>query len=111
MAVRWASAMTPTREAGLARLAAFIPLMGAACAARRDDDAGPGAREAVSGLSPWLAHRLLTEEEVIAAAIAAHGAAGVQGRCRRRLGVCGEMRKRDHALRVGRLDRRPARQH
>ncbi len=78
MAVRPAGAMTPTREAGLARLAAFTPLMGAAYAARRNYDAGPAAQHGVSGLSPWLAHRLLTEEEVIAAAIAAHGATGAE---------------------------------
>jgi deoxyribodipyrimidine photo-lyase len=66
--------MTPTREAGLARLAAFTPHMGEAYAARRNFDAGPGAHNAVSCLSAWLAHRLLTEDEVIAAARAAHGA-------------------------------------
>jgi deoxyribodipyrimidine photo-lyase len=78
MAVRPAGAMTPTREAGLARLAAFTPLMGAAYAARRNYDAGPGAHQGVSGMSPWLAHRLLTEEEVIAAAIATHGATNAE---------------------------------
>jgi deoxyribodipyrimidine photo-lyase len=78
MAVWPAGAMTPTREAGLARLAAFTPLMGAAYAARRNYDAGPGAHHGVSGLSPWLAHRLLTEEEVIAAAIAMHGATNAE---------------------------------
>jgi len=66
--------MTPTREAGLARLAAFTPSMGKAYAARRNEDRGPGAHHAVSGLSPWLRHRLVTEEETIAAALAAHGA-------------------------------------
>jgi deoxyribodipyrimidine photo-lyase len=67
--------MTPTRAAGLARLAAFTPRMGAAYAAQRNHDAGPGAHTAVSGLSPWLTRRLLTEDEVVAAATTAHGAA------------------------------------
>lgn len=66
--------MIPTREAGLARLAAFAPLMGTSYAAQRNFDAGQGAHQAVSGLSPWISHRLLTEDEVIAAAFAAHGA-------------------------------------
>jgi deoxyribodipyrimidine photo-lyase len=48
--------------------------MGDAYAARRNYDAGPDAHTAVSGLSPWLRHRLLTEDEVIAAAGNAHGA-------------------------------------
>jgi deoxyribodipyrimidine photo-lyase len=66
--------MTPTREAGLARLAAFTPAMGRAYAAYRNEDRGPGAHHAVSGLSPWLRHRLVTEEETVAAAVSAHGA-------------------------------------
>ncbi len=66
--------MIPTRDAGLARLADFVPRMGDAYAAGRNHDAGPGAHAAVSGLSPWLRHRLLTEDELIDAAQAAHGA-------------------------------------
>jgi deoxyribodipyrimidine photo-lyase len=66
--------MLPTRAAGLARLADFTPRMGEAYAKSRNQDAGPGAHAAVSGLSPWLRHRLLTEDEPIAAARAAHGA-------------------------------------
>ncbi len=65
--------MRATREAGLQRLAAFTPLMGEAYAARRNYDSGPGAHHSVSCLSPWLTHRLLTEEEVIQAALDAHG--------------------------------------
>ena len=67
--------MTPTRAAGLARLTRFTPSMGEAYAAGRNHDAGLGAHTAVSGLSPWLRHRLLSEEETIAAALAAHGPA------------------------------------
>ncbi len=66
--------MSPTRDAGLARLAAFTPSMGKAYAARRNEDRGPGAHAAVSGLSPWLRHRLVTEEETVAAAATEHGA-------------------------------------
>lgn len=68
----------PTREAGLARLAAFIPRAGRAYAAGRNTDPGPGAPSAVSGLSPYLRHRLVSETEVISAVIARHGADGAE---------------------------------
>ena len=54
-----------TRTAALARLAAFLPRAGLAYAARRNEDV-PGHPH-VSGLSPYLRHRLLTEAEVIEA--------------------------------------------
>jgi len=66
--------MPPTRAAGLARLAAFTPLMGRAYADGRNHDPGPGKPGYVSTLSPYIRHRLITEQEVVAAAIAAHGA-------------------------------------
>lgn len=54
---------TPTRDAGLRRLADFLPRAGRGYAARRnvDDPDDPS----VSGLSPWLRHRLITEAEVL----------------------------------------------
>lgn len=63
----------PDRAAGLARLAAFAPRMGRAYAAGRNHDPGPGARRDVSCLSAHIRHRLLTEAEVVAAALARHG--------------------------------------
>jgi deoxyribodipyrimidine photo-lyase len=66
--------MLPTRSDGLARLAAFTPLMGRAYADGRNHDPGPGKPRLVSALSPYIRHRLITEQEVVAAAIAAHGA-------------------------------------
>jgi len=62
----------PTRAAGLARLQDFVPQAGRAYAAHRNEDRGPGARQAVSGLSPWLRHRLLTESEVLEAVLRHH---------------------------------------
>ncbi|MES2667697.1 MAG: FAD-binding domain-containing protein [Pseudomonadota bacterium] len=59
-----------TRAAGLARLDAFLPRAGRAYAAHRNEDA-PG-HPAVSGLSPYLRHRLITEAEVLAAVQAHH---------------------------------------
>ena len=66
--------MQPTRAAGLARLAEFTPLMGRAYAEGRNHDPGPGKPRHVSVLSPYIRHRLITEQEVVAAALAAHGA-------------------------------------
>jgi deoxyribodipyrimidine photo-lyase len=69
---------TPTRGAGLRRLAAFTPRMGQAYAAGRNTDLGPEGDNATSGLSPWIRHRLITEHEAVAAAIAAHGPDGAE---------------------------------
>lgn len=63
----------PTRAEGLRRLAAFLPAAGRSYAENRNTDGGPEARDNVSVLSPYLRYRLLTEEEVIAAALAQHG--------------------------------------
>jgi deoxyribodipyrimidine photo-lyase len=62
-----------TRAAALDRLAAFTPRMGRAYADHRNADHGPGLHDAVSCLSPAIRHRLVTEAEVVAAALAAHG--------------------------------------
>jgi deoxyribodipyrimidine photo-lyase len=66
--------LPPTREAALARLRDFVPHMGRAYAAGRNHLPVPGERPAVSMLSPYVRRRLLLEEELIAAADAAHGA-------------------------------------
>jgi len=66
---------TPTRAAGLARLEAFAPRAGRAYASARNYDYGPERRSNVSALSPWIRHRLILEEEVLAAALARHSAA------------------------------------
>jgi deoxyribodipyrimidine photo-lyase len=60
----------PTRAAGLARLAAFVPHAGREYAEGRNFDTVP---RAVSMLSPYLRHRLISEREVVAAVVAAHG--------------------------------------
>ncbi|MBU9699515.1 DNA photolyase [Rhodobacteraceae bacterium HSP-20] len=59
-----------TRAAALARLAAFLPRAGLPYAARRNEDL-PGHPH-VSGLSPYIRHRLLTEAEVIDATLRTH---------------------------------------
>ncbi|MEL6476966.1 MAG: FAD-binding domain-containing protein [Pseudomonadota bacterium] len=60
---------TPTRAAGLARMAAFTPRMGKHYAGQRNYDFGPARRNNVSALSPWIRHRLITEEEVLRATL------------------------------------------
>lgn len=62
-----------TRAHALHRLDAFRPRMGRHYADRRNYDPGPGRRDGVSGLSPWIARRLLLEEEAVAAALDTHG--------------------------------------
>jgi len=54
-------------------MGAFAPAMGRRYANGRNYDHGPGKHTAVSGLSPWIRRRLVTEAEVVAAALAAHG--------------------------------------
>ncbi|PCD01575.1 hypothetical protein COC42_15705 [Sphingomonas spermidinifaciens] len=67
--------LEPTRAAALARLDAFSPRMGRRYAAERNHDHGSaGAWPAnVSMLSPYLRHRLIDEQEVLARALDKHG--------------------------------------
>ncbi len=63
----------PTRAAALAHLADFAPHTGARYAHGRNTDNGPGGHTDVSTFSPWIRRRLITEREVIEAALAAQG--------------------------------------
>jgi deoxyribodipyrimidine photo-lyase len=67
-----------TRAQGLAHLQAFGPAMGRRYADGRNFDHGPGAHKAVSVLSPYIRRRLITEQEVVAQALALHGAQGAE---------------------------------
>ncbi|MEL6361517.1 MAG: FAD-binding domain-containing protein [Pseudomonadota bacterium] len=62
----------PTREAALAQLHAFLPNAGTNYARTRNFDFGPGDRDNVSCLSPWVRHRLISEEEILKATLGAH---------------------------------------
>ncbi|MGB0684055.1 MAG: FAD-binding domain-containing protein [Magnetovibrionaceae bacterium] len=64
---------TATRQAGLDRLAGFAGRAGRAYADGRNHDRGPGNHRAVSGLAPWIRYRLISEREVVAAVLSAHG--------------------------------------
>lgn len=61
---------TPNRIAALEQLKAFLPRTGRDYAARRNYDLGAGRHDGVSCLSPYLRHRLVLEQEVIAAVTA-----------------------------------------
>ncbi|MEL7139462.1 MAG: FAD-binding domain-containing protein [Pseudomonadota bacterium] len=61
-----------TRAEGLRRLEAFAPRMGGHYKGQRNRDSGPGRRDNVSLLSPYIARRIVTEEEAVSAALARH---------------------------------------
>ena len=63
----------PTRASGLAAMQAFIPAMGEQYQTWHNYDHGPGQHTAVSVLSPYIRRRLVTEQQVVTAALAAHG--------------------------------------
>ena len=63
--------MKPTREEGLKRLEEFLPRAGADYATGRNHVPG-----VVSGLSPYVRHRLVTESEIAAAVLNRHSAEG-----------------------------------
>jgi hypothetical protein len=65
---------TPSREAALARLTAFLPAAGRRYAETRNADDGPaeGGRGNVSQLSPWLHAGVIREPEVLEAVLGQH---------------------------------------
>ena len=58
-------AFIPTREAGLKRLKEFAPLAGETYSNERNFDFSSTKKNSASALSPWIKHRLITEEEVL----------------------------------------------
>ncbi|MEL6121111.1 MAG: FAD-binding domain-containing protein [Pseudomonadota bacterium] len=68
----------PTRDSGEAQLQRFIPKMGRAYTNGRNYDRGAGQHRDVSMLSPYIRHRLVREEDAIAAALSAHGPEGAE---------------------------------
>ena len=68
----------PTREAALARLAAFVPHAARDYAAGRNVDRGPLDRSNVSALSPYIRRRMITEEEVVRAVLKQHSFAAAE---------------------------------
>ncbi len=66
------STFPPSRAMALNRLAQFVPAAGRLYDAGRNTDAGPDRPGAVSRLSPYVRHRLITEHEVVAHVLARH---------------------------------------
>lgn len=71
--VRTASFFPASRVNALSRLDTFLPQMAETYAEERNSDYGPEDRSNISCLSPFHAHRLLTEQETIARALDEHG--------------------------------------
>jgi deoxyribodipyrimidine photo-lyase len=71
-------AFIPSRAAALHRLAEFLPRAGTAYARGRNYDDGPGRRQTVSELSPYVRHRVLTEAEIVERVLAVHGYAAAE---------------------------------
>ena len=63
---------TPTRAAGLARLATFAGRAGELYDRCRNYDLSAEQRTNVSALSPWIRHRLITEAEVLDVILGTH---------------------------------------
>jgi deoxyribodipyrimidine photo-lyase len=63
---------SPSRAAALNALDAFLPAAGRRYAEQRNFDLGPNDRSNISMLSPYIRHRLITENEVIQRVLAQH---------------------------------------
>jgi deoxyribodipyrimidine photo-lyase len=72
------ASLPATRDAALGRLHDFVARAGRTYAGRRNYDLGRGDRTNVSGLSPYLRHRLITEDEVVSAVLAQHSLNGAE---------------------------------
>jgi deoxyribodipyrimidine photo-lyase len=64
----------PSREAGLDRLERFVPRAGRDYQTHRNTDRGATRHVSVSQLSPYLRHRLLTEQQVLERVLEDHSA-------------------------------------
>ena len=62
----------PTRAAALEALEDFVPRAGRHYAAHRNSDHGQDDRSNVSSLSPYIRHRLITEQQVVDAVLRHH---------------------------------------
>ena len=67
-----------TRIAALEHLQNFVPKAGREYARLRNFDLGPGGHVHVSMLSPYLRHRLVTEEDVIRSVLARHSVSAAE---------------------------------
>lgn len=72
------STLPATRAAALSHLNAFVPRGGRSYAANRNFDRGLDQHTDVSMLSPYIRHRLITEQEVVAAVLEQHNFAAAE---------------------------------
>lgn len=72
------SAWRPERAAAVGALKAFVPHAGPRYARYRNYDRGPGKHDGVSGLSPWIRHRIVLEPEVLSAVLQQHSLDGAR---------------------------------
>ncbi len=72
------SPLSATRRAALEQLHAFVPKAGRDYARLRNYDLGPGGHDHVSMLSPYLRHRLVTEDEVLRSVLGRHSATAAE---------------------------------
>ena len=70
--------LIPTRAAGLAALKGFVTKAAHHYTAQRNFDYGPDDRSNISLLSPYIRHRLITEQEVVAAVLGSHSFAAAE---------------------------------
>ncbi len=66
------STFAATRRDGLTRLAEFLPHAGSPYASGRNMDHGPDHPGAVSRLSPYVRHRLVTERDIVTGVLSRH---------------------------------------
>ncbi len=67
-----------TRAAAIERLGAFLPRAGHQYRRDRNRDRGPGQHSNVSGLSPYIRHRVVSESEVLKAVLYQHTVASAE---------------------------------
>ena len=72
------TAFEPTRVAAQAALDRFLPHAGRQYAEQRSFDFGPDRRDNISVLSPYIRHRIISEQEVVAAVLRAHSPANAE---------------------------------
>lgn len=69
---------TPTRTAALEKLADFVPRAARDYTSQRNYDRGPDRHHSVSTLSPYIRHRVLTEQDVLEAVLGRFSASSAE---------------------------------
>ena len=75
-----------TRARALEQFAAFLPRAGRDYQNNRNIDLGQGRHSFVSGLSPYVRHRILSEEELVSKVLASHSRSAASNLFRKSFG-------------------------